>query len=605
MAFGLASCGGGPADTSADAKVAGAGEATFVDNPDATDILPEWSKENTVVFHLIGEPDDMHPTNGSSATRSHINQYIHMFLVGTDLIELKGGRPGLVKAMPEVSADELRFTYELREEPRWDNGEPLTIEDVIFTFKANKCPLTNNPHAKPYLENLADIEVDQANPRKFTLVMKRKYIQNIVFLTDYPVLQESVFDKNKTLRNYTFAQLDDKAFDINSKKDLNQWATEFNDSRNSRVPQHIVGLGPYRLVDWKPNQSMTFERKEGHWTTKLSNPTAYEASFPAKIIMKVNTDGNSQLLEFKAQTMDATTFLTTAALLDLQNDPSFNANYHSKFTNTFNYSYVAFNCRPDGVQRKKFFDDVRVRRAVAKLIPRDEMNVVINKGKNRLITGPVSPLKREYNTDLQPIDFDIEGAKALLDEAGWVDTDGDNIRDKMIDGKKVQFVFDLHYMTTQVTWRDMAQMIAEKIYEAGVKCNIIPLDFAVHIDKAKQHDFDMILGSWAGSSVAEDFTQIWHTSSWASKGSNYAGFGNAASDALVDSIKYTLDDASRHAMVKRLQQKIYDDQPYVFLFASVQRNVIHKRFGNADMYFERPGILLNNLRLLSTNSATN
>jgi peptide/nickel transport system substrate-binding protein len=107
----------------------------------------------------------------------------------------------------------------------------------------------------------------------------------------------------------------------------------------------------------------------------------------------------------------------------------------------------------------------------------------------------------------------------------------------------------------------------------------------------------MFLGSWAGASIPDDFTQIWHTSSWATKGSNYVGFGNAQSDALIDSIKYELDDSKRIPMVKRLQAIIYDEQPYVFLFAAMRRVVIHNRFDNRDMYSERPGILLNRLKL--------
>lgn len=604
--LGLSSCGGGGStdapSAKGDDKIAEIGALTYVDVPDATEFKPDWSTENTVVYHVIGEPDDMHPTNGNSATRSFLNNYTQHFLIGTDLIELKGGRPDLVKAMPEVSEDELSFTYELRDEPTWDDGTQLTVEDVIFSFKAVKCPLTNNPHSKPYVENLEDIIVDAENPRKFVLKMKKKYIQNIVFLTDYPILQESYWDPNKTLRKYTFAQLDDKNFKADSKADLNAWATEFNDPKYSRKPEFLVGMGPYEWAEWKPGQSYTLVRKENHWTQKLTNPTAYEASYPERIIFKSNTDPNSQALEFKTQALDASTYLSTKKLMELQEDPAFNENYHSRFTNTYNYSYLGFNCRPDGVEHKKFFDDKRVRRAVAMLISVDEMNIVLNAGKNKRMVGPVSPLKKEYNSNLALIERDLEGAKKLLEEAGWTDTDGDNIRDKVIDGEKLSFEFNLSYMTTQVTWRDQAQMISEALYEAGLKCNIVPLDFAILYDNARNHKFDAMLAAWAGSSVPEDFTQIWHTESWASKGSNFTGFGNAESDALIDSVKYVLDMEKRIPMVHKLQEMIYDEQPYVFFTSSTRRNAIHKRFGNADMYFERPGVIINNFKLLSTSS---
>ena len=605
LGIGLASCGG--TDSAAggeggDDAIAEVGALTYVDVPDATEIDPNWSTENTVVFHVIGEPDDMHPTNGNSATKTFIHNYTQHYVMASDIVELKGGRPDVVKSDPIISEDELSFTYELRDEPTWDDGTQLTVEDVIFTFKANKCPLTNNPHAKPYLENVEDILVDPTNNRKFTFKMKKKYIQNIVFLTDYPLLQETYWDPNKTMRKYTFAQLDAADFNDKAGADIQAWATEFNDPKYSRKPEFLVGMGPYRFMDWKPGQSYTLVRKENHWTQKLTNPTVYETAYPEKIIFKSNTDPNSQGLEFKTQALDASTYLSTKKLMELQEDPNFNANYHSRFTNTYNYSYLGFNCRPDGVEHKKFFDDKRVRRAVAMLISIDELNLVLNNGKNKRMVGPVSPLKKEYNHDLPLIDRDLEGAKQLLEEAGWTDTDGDNIRDKVIDGEKLSFEFDLNYMTTQVTWRDEAQMISEALYEAGLKCNIVPLDFAVLYDNARNHKFDAMLAAWAGSSVPEDFTQIWHTESWASKGSNFTGFGNAQSDALIDSIKYTLDMDERITMVRRLQEIIYDEQPYVFMFSSTRRNAIHKRFGNADMYFERPGVLINNFKLLSNNS---
>ncbi|MCF8257374.1 MAG: hypothetical protein K9J06_07475 [Flavobacteriales bacterium] len=606
VAFGsllFTGCGDSGSGESAETDIMVAGTETYVHIDDATEFLPTWSKENTVVYHMIGDPDDMHPANGNSATRSMLHNYTQNYIIASDLIELKGGRPDVVKAMPEVSENELEFTYELRDEPAWDNGEQLTVDDIIFTFKAIKCKLTNNPHAKPYLENLMEIVADPSNPRKFTTVMKRKYIQNIVFLTDYPLLQESYWDKNKVLRNYTFAQLDDASFDAATKKDLNAWATEFNSPKYSRNPEFLVGMGPYRFEDWKPGQSYTLVKKENHWTSKVADPNAYQTAYPDRIIFKNNSDNNSQMLEFKAQAMDGSTWLDTKMLIELQNDPIFNQNYHSRSTNTYNYSYMSFNCRPDGVEHKKLFDDKRVRRAVAMLIPSEEINVVLNNGLNTRMVGPVSPLKEEYNTDLPLIDYDLEGARKLLAEAGWADTDGDNILDKVIDGQNTKLDFNLHYMTSTVSWKDMAQMISEALYEAGIKCNIIPLDFAIHYDRARNHKFDAMLAAWAGSSVPEDFTQIWHSESWASKGSNFSGFGNSKSDALIDSIKYTIDKELRHPMVKELQAMIYDEQPYVFLFAANRRNVIHKRFGNPHMYFERPGVLINNWKLLSGGAA--
>ena len=138
-------------------------KTTYVKIPDSDSIRADWPKENTVVFHWTSEPDNLHPTNGTSANKKLIENYTQKYLISSDIKNLKL-RPDLVKSLPKISNDELQFTYELREEPRWDNGDPLTIEDVIFSLKAVKCPLINNPHVKPFVENLKDIVVDRSIP---------------------------------------------------------------------------------------------------------------------------------------------------------------------------------------------------------------------------------------------------------------------------------------------------------------------------------------------------------------------------------------------------------------------------------------------------------
>ena len=304
------------------------------------------------------------------------------------------------------------------------------------------------------------------------------------------------------------------------------------------------------------------------------------------------------MLDFKSQTLDASSYASAKTLFDLKADPNFNKNYHSRFLDSYGYTYVAMNMRPDGVIHKKLFGDSRVRRAMALLVPVDDLIRIVNKGINKRITGPVSMLKPEYNA-LPLIPLNLKKAKQLLDEAGWKVMNGDNIREKKIDGNIVKFEFDFNYLTTQVEWKDMADIICEGMLAAGVKATAVPYDPSILFTKARQHDFDMMMGSLGSSSLGEDFTQSWHTSSWDNNGSNYAGFGTNKSDSLIDKIKVTLNVDKRSSMIKDLQQIIYDEQPFIFLYASVRRIILHKRWGNAEMYYDRPGLLYNNLKLLS------
>jgi peptide/nickel transport system substrate-binding protein len=596
----LISCGGNNSSRTTANDSISISKAKFVAFKDAETFSPSWSTSNTLVYHVLTEPSELHPTNGIADERTEIQQYTQMYLINIDYRNLTL-RPLAIEAMPTVSPDGTRYTYKLRSIIKFDDGSPLTMEDLIFTYKACKCPLTNNPNAKSLLDNLIDIIPDKNDPLVFTVVMKEKYIHNIDMLEDFPLMQRSFFDKNNVMSHYSFAQFNDKNFKADEHKDLSDWASEFNSAKYGRDPQFIVGTGPYRVEKWDAGQSITLVRKKNHWTQQFKELKIN--SYPEKIIFKVNKDANSQILEFKSQALDASTYLTTNTLLELQKDPAFNANYNSCFTNTYNYWFIAMNTRPDGIRNKKLFTDKRVRRAMAMLTPADQINKVINNSRNTRMVGPVSPLKPEYNRDLKLIKLDIEGAKKLLDEAGWKDTDGDNIRDKVIDGEKIKMEFNLNFMTSTIDWKNTAMMIAEQMYKAGVKAIPNALEVSVNYANARSHNFDMMLAATSGTYTSEDFTQIWHSSSWSSKGSNYSGFGNAASDALIDSIKYTLDDEKRIQMAKRLQAMLYDEQPFVFLWASLKRNVIHKRFGNQEVYFERPGMMLSDLKLLTTSGA--
>ena len=262
------------------------------------------------------------------------------------------------------------------------------------------------------------------------------------------------------------------------------------------------------------------------------------------------------------------------------------------------------NLRPDDKNRTPLFNDVTVRKAMAYLTPVNDLNTVINKGMNKRMVGPVSFLKSDFDTTLKPIPYDLQFAIELLEEAGWTDSDGDNIRDKMIDGNKVNFEFEFNYMTNTPDWKDYATICKESYEKAGISVTLKPMDFTILVSNARDHDFDMMIGVWGQSAYPEDFTQLWHTKSWLSNGTNYPGFGNDETDALIDSIKVIIDPELRAPLVKRFQHIVYNDHPMIFLFSSLRKNVIHKRFGNAEMYFERPGILLNNLKLLSNDKST-
>lgn len=568
---------------------------TYIQVADAAVINPDWNKENVIVYQIMSEPDNLHPTNGISAMRQEINYYIHKTLMQSDYRTLKV-IPGLVKAMPTVSADFISYYYELSDLPKWDNGQQLSVEDIIFTAKANKCFLTNNPNAKSYWDNVDEIVVDPASKRKFTVVMKQPYIQNVSMWCDYPILQQSFYDAANVLRSFSLQEVVNEKLEKQKLKTLTQWSDAFN-ALNCRLPENINGLGAYQVASWEEGVAITLQRKANHWSG--TSASIYETALPDKIIFKIVKDPTAQVLEFKAQNLDGSTTLSNKTLIDLQQDSSFNLNYNSAFVTTFNYTYAAFNCKPDGTTHKKLFTDKNVRKALALLTPADQINQVLNKGKNKRIAGPVSPLKEECDKSLKPISFDFEKGCKMLDDAGWKDTDNDGTRDKIIEGQKTDFKFDLIYFTNTPDWKDYADLMSAEYKKAGIVATPIGLDPGSAQQKMFSHDFDMILSSWGGASAPEDFSQLWATQEWGNNGANFAGFGNTQSDSIINAIKVCMDDKKRLALSKELQQLIYDEQPYIFFVSGLRRVVMHKRFGNCEFYFERPNLLMNNLKLLN------
>ena len=501
--------------------------------------------------------------------------------------------------MPEVSADNLEFTYELLDEASWDDGSPLTADDVLFTLKVVKCPLTDNPAQKTLYENVKTFIPDASDPKKFKLVMKKKYIQSVAFLTDMPILSKKFFDPDHKLDDFTLEQMDATGFMADQQPALKEWATNYNDGKYGNDLNFFYGAGAYKIVDWDRGHTITLQRKENHWTQHLKQENIYLNSYPEKIIYKVVQDENAMGLECKSQSIDATTWLSTRTLIDLQQDSTFNLNYHSAFLEHYNYNFIALNMRPDGVKHKKIFDDVRVRKAMAFLTPVDKIIEIVTFGKSTRWPSIIPPMKKEYDSTLQLIPYDVAAAGKLLDEAGWKDTDGDNIRDKMVNGEKVKLEVELLYGAQGNLYKDITTMMAEGAYAAGVKINPLSVEGGVLRQRAASHDFDMVMSAWALSSAPEDFSQLWSTEAWVTKGNNFAGFGNAASDALIDSINVTLNDSLRLPMVRQLEKMIYDSMPYVFLYSPYRKIIIHQRWGNAIMTSEFPNLIAENLKLIS------
>ena len=556
--------------------------------------------QNTVIAHILSQPDGLHPFNDNSAMRTFVFQYTQKTLIKLDIESLEY-IPSLVKEMPIASEDNLSFEYEIKEGTLWDDGTELNAEDVAFSVKLMLCPLTNNAQIRSnYTTVIKSIEIDANNPMKFTMHAQNIHWDNKFIFSELYMVQKDLWDAKGVLDKVTFTDL--LSEDFNETEALQQWFNAYNNADNSYQPELLVGLGAYQVTEWQASQYITIEKKE-NWWGKNDN-SIYSKAYPEKIIFKIIKEDASSYLALKNQEIDVTTSIGTIKLMKLQEREYFNNNYDSEFLDRYAFNYIGLNMKPDGIKQKPYFIDQKVRRAMAYLMPIDEIIEVMIHGKASRQASLISPLKKTYNDTLKLIPLDIDKAKELLIEAGWVDTDGDNIRDKMINGERIPFSFKLSYMSSP-TSKEIVLMMKESLYKAGIVAEPTPMDFTLFYKNAMDHNFDGMLGGWGGSASYSNPMQLWHTSSWVTKGSNFCGFGDAESDALIEEANLTLDpEIHRNALLK-LQAKVYKDQPYIFLYSTKRKFAIHKRFNNRGMYYERPGVMLQNLELKADFSSKN
>ena len=548
--------------------------------------------QNTVISHILSQPDGLHPYNNNSIMRSYVFNYTQKTLIQLDFESLDY-IPDLLKELPTSSEDNKTFYFELKDNIKWDDGSLLTAKDVEFSTKIMLCHLTDNSQIRPiYTSVIKSIEIDPNNPLKFSMQAKDVNWTAKTILGGIYIQQRSYWDPEGLFDNISFEEINSRSFEETDK--ITDWFNNFNHADNGFKPERLKGLGPYEVSEWEPSQYITLKRKNSWWGSQESS--VYNNAFPEKIIFKIIKEDASSYLALKNQEIDVTINIGTVKLMKLRERDYFNKNYDSDFLDRYGISYIGLNTKPDGIKHKPFFVDKKVRRAIAYTIPIDEIIEVMFHGKALRQPSSVSPLKKWYNDTLALIPLDIDKAKQLLTEAGWVDTDGDNIRDKVINGVKTPFSFKFSYMSSPIS-KEIVLMMKESMYKAGIVAEPTPMDFSLFYKNAGDHKFDAMLAGWGSSAKYSNPMQLWHTSSWVNKGSNFCGFGDAESDALIEEANNTLDYETHKNALLKLQARIYEDQPYVFLWCTKRKFAIHKRFNNRQMFFEFPGVMLNNLQL--------
>jgi peptide/nickel transport system substrate-binding protein len=181
-----------------------------------------------------------------------------------------------------------------------------------------------------------------------------------------------------------------------------------------------------------------------------------------------------------------------------------------------------------------------------------------------------------YNPDIEPVPFDPEGARKLLAEEGFTDSDGDGWLDR--DGK----VFEFEMMTNlgnQIR-NDIQVMVQEHLSRIGVKVKPVILEWTVMLEKHKASEFESIVSAWrVGTKV--DLAPIWSCESRGAGGYNRVDYCNAEVDRLNSTATGILDFEQARPLFFKAQEIIYEEQPFTFMYNPQAMLLLSSRFTGA------------------------
>ncbi len=418
------------------------------------------------------------------------------------------------------------------------------------------------------------MELVNGDPYTVKFTMAKPSWRGIYFLSSFKIIPKHVLDPTGIMDKVTWEDLKDYGT-AGKVAGLQKYAEFINSQEVSREAKYLIGSGPFIFDKWETGQGVTLKRNPNYWDM------AHTANYPNKIIFRTIQDNSAALVSAKNKEVDAMFVISPLDFYkNLENPDQFKL-IKAKPSEP-SYTYLGWN------ENNQLFQDKNVRMALSLLVDRKSIIDKLLYGDAVLIQSDVFyQNKKLLNTDLPIIEFDPEKAKKLLNDAGWKDSDGDGVLDKVINGKKTDFKFTFLINTNPVR-KQILLVVIEAMKKVGIVADLQELEWSVYLDKTKKHEFDATYSSWTSPTSPPDPYQIWHSSQSQGEGSNFISFKNAASDSMIMAYKVEMDENKRIDILKKWQKLIYDEQPYTFLWSSRSRYIYDARFKNARWYNIQP-----------------
>ncbi|MFP4597567.1 MAG: ABC transporter substrate-binding protein [Persicimonas sp.] len=483
--------------------------------------------------------------NGADVTA--IQTYAHNNLARRDYENPEKWIPELAYKV-EVNDDFTEYTFHLRDDVYWqvptvDFSKPkydwvkerrkLTAEDVAFYFEMVKNPQVQAGSLQNYYQDLEGVEV--VNDHTLKVKWKKKVHQSMSMTLEAYPLPKWLYTRNEKGEEFPAESL----------------GKEFNNHWASRYP---IGTGPYQVTKIETDSRIVLERFDKYWGVE---PPVDEVEY------QIIKDPQTAYTRLKGDDIDFTEMPAPSYKKDIldanPSSPFETGELEHEVVDRVVYYYLGWNADKD------LFSDRRVRRAMTHAFDRQGIIDSVLHGLGKPLTGPYLPDHPANNPDVERYEFDLEKAKALLDEAGWKDRDGDGVREKTIDGKTKRFKFNM-LAYNKPTARKYLAIYKEGLRKIGVTMNPSFVDWSLMQKKMDERDFDAFTGGWALGWDIDPY-QLWHSSQADEpKGSNRVGFRNERADEIIETLRHTFDEDKRLELLREFHMILHEEQPYTFFF---------------------------------------
>ena len=522
---------GSKGDKGGTAKTGGEGSS------DVESDRPHWEDRGDTLIYGVGmDADGLCPILYQSVTGGNVVDLVTPRVTNSDFAN---GRitflPALAKSW-EWSEDHTKLTYTIRDDAVWDDPSRTIVsgEDFVFTYMMMRDPDVASPRGA-YTERM-----DPQEP--VTLLPDGRVRFNFLY----------AYNEQTMLAHAGMNLIPKHLLTGVERKAMRQHDLHI---------KNAAGHGPFRLLSWDPKKEIVLVRNKACKTIAVP--------YLRRIIMRVIPEYQTLLTEMRKGGIDLMESIQEKDIADAKlwgNVKLYRRGYRF-------LDYVAWN------GQNPLFADREVRRALTMAMDLDTMiKNLLTFGGERHGTKAYSTLTPELTDFVHEgfafLPFDPKKAAAVLDKAGWSDTDGDGVRDK--EGKRFEFTL----LTNQGNPRrkDACELIQANLKAIGVKANLELREGVTFFDLLRKKEYDAAVSGWSAG-LFPDPSDIWHSATEKEpRPYNFTAYSNAEVDKLIQAGLRTADLTKEAAIWKRMQKLIYDDQPYTFLYWKKSTFPLHKRF---------------------------